>query len=121
LSTFPFAVSKADLESGKPEYIEPFLNALADDLNTANALFEVFNIVKLINQETRQRECDLNKLNNLFKTLTDMLFVLGLDIEYTKLSEDDINLYNEYLASKANKDFARSDEIRNELIKRKIM
>ena len=114
-------LARVDLSKGKPLYIEPFLNALADDLNTANALFEVFNIVKVINQETRLPNCDLVKLNDYFKTLSDMLSILGVKLEYVSLSEDDIDLYNKYLESKANKDFAKSDEIRSELIKRKIM
>jgi hypothetical protein len=50
-----------------------------------------------------------------------MFFVLGLDINYVKLSQEDIDLYNEYLASKANKDFARSDEIRAILLDKKIL
>jgi len=110
-----------DLDSFKPEYINNFLLALADDLNTANALAEIFNILKEANQTLRTRDVDYDKLGKLFKTLSDMFKVLGLDIEYTKLSEDDRNLYNAYLQSKADKDFATSDKLRAELISRKIM
>lgn len=110
-----------DLDSLKPEFINNFLLALADDLNTANALAEVFNILKEANQTLRTRDVDYDKLGKLFKTLTDMFAVLGLDIEYTKLSDDDRALYNAYLQSKADKDFATSDKLRAELIARKIM
>ncbi len=110
-----------DLDKGQATYIEPFLLALADDLNTANALTEIYNIMKLANQELRNRESDLEKLNNLFKTLNDMFGVLGLDIPYVKMSANDKNLYQNYLISKENKDFAKSDEIRQILIERGIM
>lgn len=110
-----------DLSSGKPNFIQNFLDALADDLNTANALTEVYNLIKLINSEIRSKEKDLNKLNDLFKTLMDMFFVLGLDIDFVTLSEEDKKLYQEYLNYKQNKDFEKSDEIRNALIDKGIM
>ena len=110
-----------NIEDGKPTYIEPFLNALADDLNTANALTELYNIVKLCNQELRVREVNYEKLNDLFKSLRDMLGVLGLDISYVKMDENDKKLYQNYLISKENKDFEQSDILRNQLIERGIM
>ena len=110
-----------DLEKGKPAYIANFLNALADDLNTANALKELYDILKEINQQIRNREPDYDKLNDLFKTLTDMFYVLGLDINYVKFDNNISALYKEYLLSKENKDFAKSDEIRQILIEKGVM
>ena len=114
-------ISNIDLNSGSPKYINPFLLALADDLNTANALMELFNVIKLVNNAIRTREPDLALLADYFATIRDMLYILGLDIKYTELTEDDKKLYNEYLEAKSNKDFAKSDEIRKELIERKIL
>ena len=113
--------SNIDLNSGSPKYINPFLLALADDLNTANALMELFNVIKLANNAIRTREPDLPLLADYFATIRDMLFILGLDIKYKALSEEDKKLYNEYIEAKSNKDFAKSDEIRKELIERKIL
>ena len=110
-----------DLEIGKPTYIDAFLNALADDLNTANALTEMYNVIKLANNEIRQKESDLNKLNDYFKTLNDMFYVLGLDIPYVKMDENDKNTYKNYLISKENKDFEESDRLRKILIDKGIM
>ena len=111
----------ADLEKGKPTYIDLFLAALADDLNTANALTEMYNVIKLANNEIRQKESDLNKLNDYFKTLNDMFYVLGLDIPYVKMDENDKNTYKNYLISKENKDFEESDRLRKILIDKGIM
>ena len=113
--------SDIDLSKGQATYINDFLLALADDLNTSNALTELYNVMKLANQEIRSKEIDLNKLNNLFKTLNDMFYVLGLDIGYVKLDENDIKLYQNYLKSKEIKDFAESDRIRNILVEKGIM
>jgi len=113
--------NKVNLDEGKPEYIGKFLEALANDLNTANALAELYNVLKDINQLIRSKDADLNQLNNLFKTLTDMFYVLGLDIKYVKFDNEISQLYEEYLKSKENKDFAKSDEIRNLLITKGVM
>ena len=110
-----------DLEKGKPVYINKFLEALADDLNTANALAELYNVLKDVNQLIRNKDADLEQLNNLFKTLTDMFYVLGLDITYVKFDDNISTLYKEYLQSKEQKDFAKSDEIRKLLIEKGVM
>jgi len=110
-----------DLEKGQPVYINKFLEALADDLNTANALAELYNVLKDVNQLIRNKDADLEQLNNLFKTLTDMFYVLGLDITYVKFDDNISTLYKEYLQSKELKDFAKSDEIRKLLIEKGVM
>ena len=110
-----------DLEKGKPVYIDKFIEALANDLNTANALAELYNLLKDINQQIRNKETDYDVLNNQFKTLTDMFYVLGLDIKYVKFDDSISQLYKDYLLSKENKDFAKSDEIRKVLIEKGVM
>ena len=112
---------KIDLGEGKPLFIDKFLEALADDLNTANALAEVFNILKELNLQIRSRETDFVYLNNLFKTITDMFFILGLEINYVTFDEEITHLYEKYLECKANKDFALSDEIRGILSEKGVM
>ena len=114
-------VNNVDITKGEAKYIQPFLDAMADDLNTANALAHLYSVVKEMNQAIRTRDIDFAKLNDLFKSVNDMLYVLGLDIPYKTLSDEDKALYKEYLDSKANKDFAKSDELRNILIQKGIM
>lgn len=113
-------VNGYNLQSGKSN-MENFVNALADDLNTANALSELYNFVKDTNQLLRTRLINFDQLLNNFKTLTEMFFCLGLDIKYVEMSKEDIDLYNQYLQSKEIKDFAKSDELRGILISKGIM
>ena len=113
--------NKINIEEGKPAYIAKFIEALANDLNTANALAELYNVLKEINQQIRTKETDFKVLNDLFKTLTDMFYVLGLDITYVKFDDNISRLYEEYLQSKENKDFAKSDEIRKLLTTKGVM
>ena len=114
-------INNVNLSEGKATYIDNFLLALADDLNTSNALSELYNVIKLANQELRNKEADLVKLHDYFKTLNDMFDILGLDIGYVKMDENDRKLYQNYLKSKENKDFAESDRIRNILLEKGIM
>ncbi len=113
-------INNVDLDKGKP-LMEPFLAALSDDLNTANALMELYNVIKEANQLLRNKDADLNRLNDLFKTLTDMFNILGLDINYVTLSEEDKKLYQEYLDAKKEQNYAKSDEIRTLLSNKNIL
>ena len=109
------------LSSGKALFIEPFLLALADDLNTSNALSEVHNIIKLANQALRKKDVDLSEISNLFSTLKDELYILGINIDYPILSSEDKELLKMYNMAKSNKDFAKSDELRAILVSKKIL
>ena len=110
-----------DLNSGSPAYIDNFVNALADDLNTSNALTELYNLIKEANMLLRSRDVENQKLLDVFRTLLDMYKVLGLEIPYVVLTNEDKALYKEYMEAKANKDFAKSDALREELIKKNIL
>ena len=114
-------VNDCDLNKGQTTNIDRFLNYLADDLNTSNALAEVYQTTKDANQIIRNKEINLQKAANLFKTLTDMFYVLGLDISYTKLTPEDKQIYHDYLQAKSSKDFALSDRLRSILIERNIL
>ena len=67
------------------------------------------------------RKAILKQIDDCNKSLNDMFFVLGLDIGYVKMSEEDKNLYQKYLISKENKDFELSDQLRKSLIEKGIM
>lgn len=97
-----------------------FIDALCDDLNTPNALTEMYKILKEANVALRANPSDLNLLTQLFFTLKDMIDLLGLKFDLVKLTNEDIALYEEYNLSKANKDFEKSDQLRKILMERKI-
>ena len=110
-----------NLDSFKPLYIDKFVLSLADDLNTANALMELYALVKEANQLIRTREVDFEKLGNISATLKDMFYVLGLDIERRILSKDELEMYQQYLQFKKDKNFEQSDLLRNKLIELGIL
>ena len=102
------------------KYRQNFEKAMDDDLNTADAVSAVFELVKLINTSTGADPSVtfINSLSMLFMTLTD---VLGLTFD-KEASEDDPEetarieeLIEKRTAAKKNKDFAEADRIRDEL------
>lgn len=97
-----------------------FIDALCDDLNTPNALTEMYKTLKEANVALRANPSDFELLTQLFFTLKDMIDLLGLKFDLVKLTSEDIALYEEYNLSKANKDFEKSDQLRKILIERKI-
>ena len=104
-----------ELKSGE------FISALCDDLNTPNALTELYKILKEGNVALRSSPSDVSAIKQLFFTLKDMVDLLGLEFEVPTLTKEDIALFEEYNLAKQNKDFARSDELRPILIERKVL
>ena len=98
-----------------------FLQAMCDDLNTANAMSELYRIVKEGNIALRSKPLDIQKIRKAFFTIKDMLSILGFEFDIPHLTNDDIDLYKKYLKAKEEKNFAESDKIRPLLIERKIL
>ena len=79
----------------KKETVDAMVNALEDDLNTSLALTQVLDQVKVLNQVMRVREKDNDVIATEYATLVKMGDVLGFLFEGTKLSEEDIALYEQ--------------------------
>lgn len=105
----------------KKETVDAMVNALEDDLNTSLALTQVLDQVKVLNQVMRVREKDNDVIAIEYATLVKMGDVLGFLFEGTKLSEEDIALYEEWNAYKKEKNFDEADRVRKELTERGIL
>lgn len=105
----------------KKETVDAMVNALEDDLNTSLALTQILDQVKVLNQVMRVREKDNDVIATEYATLVKMGDVLGFLFEGTKLSEEDIALYEEWNAYKKEKNFDEADCVRKELTERGIL
>ena len=97
------------------KHIEKFESAMDDDLNTADAITAIFDLVKDINlnlDENNSKEM-LEKTLELLKKLTRVLGIM--EGEREEISEDIEGLIKERNDARKNKDFARADEIRDKL------
>lgn len=105
----------------KKETVDAMVNALEDDLNTSLALTQILDQVKVLNQVMRVREKDNDVIATEYATLVKMGDVLGFLFKGTKLSEEDIALYEEWNAYKKEKNFDEADRVRKELTERGIL
>lgn len=96
---------------------DEFIKAMDDDLNTADGIAAVFNLVSTINTEIINKDVSLNVCKKAAEMFDELTGVLGL--LYNRKSndiDDDIEkLIEQRQTARANKDWATADKIRDEL------
>ena len=96
---------------------DEFIKAMDDDLNTADGIAAIFNLVSTINTEIINKEVSLNVCKKAAEMFDELTGVLGL--LYNRKSndiDDDIEkLIEQRQTARANKDWATADKIRDEL------
>ena len=104
------------------EYVKKFEAAMDDDANTADAVSAVFELVKFINTNASSENGRVY-LELLYARLNTLCDVLGIILEQEEeLLDADIEaLIRERTDAKKAKNFARADEIRDELKNRGII
>lgn len=112
-------LSAAEIEQQKDlaELVKKYEAAMEDDFNTADAIAAIFELVKLANvtaDETSSRAY----IRQLLSALTSLCTVLGLitDRKAEVLDQDVEALIEARQAARQEKDFARADEIRQQLL-----
>lgn len=98
----------------KEEYLNKFKDCLSDDLNTANAMTLIYEVLKENTNDITKKEI-----------IAEFDKVLSLDLTKEEKKEIDETYINEMIAkrndAKKNKDFALADSIREELDKQGII
>lgn len=99
-----------------------FDEAMDDDFNTADALAAIFELIKFANTnaDAAKSKAFLEELLNEIKELCD---ICGLEVEQKEeLLDSDVEaLIEERTAARKAKNFARADEIRDELLHKGII
>lgn len=110
-----------DFKKQLASYKNNFEAAMEDDFNTADAISVIFEIVRLANSylSADKPQSLITETKNLIISLCD---ILGIICEQdNSLPDEDIEkLINERNQARKNKDFARADQIRDELAKKGI-
>ncbi|WMC93134.1 cysteine--tRNA ligase [Kineothrix sp. MB12-C1] len=103
-------------------FLEKFDEAMDDDFNTADAISAIFELVKFANTNADAAKSAefIRELKDIIVTLAD---ICGLIVEKkAELLDADIEaLIEARQAARKGKDFARADEIRNELLEKGII
>lgn len=94
-----------------------FVEAMDDDFNTANGIAAIFELARLANVYLLEKSTAIDVLQKFIETFEALMDVLGISmaVEEDLLDEEIEKLIEERLEARRNRDFARSDEIRDEL------
>lgn len=114
-------IADSDTISALEGYKKQFEDAMDDDFNTADALSAVFDLVKFANSSIG--EADEVKAKAALDMLNELCDILGIKTkrETVVLDEEIEELIAQRQAARKEKNFARADEIRDELLKKGII
>ncbi|WP_461522030.1 cysteine--tRNA ligase [Porticoccus sp.] len=122
----PFAdVAPVSLDELKhSDYYRRFVESMDDDFNTREALSAMYDLVRDINTQAKTDLAQARKLVAELKAMGAVFGILGCDPEAFMQggSEGDLDaaqieaLIAERVAAKKNRDFARADQIRDDLL-----
>jgi cysteinyl-tRNA synthetase len=97
--------------------VRQFVDIMSDDFKTPQALALIFDVVRDAN--TAIEENKLDEVPTLYSTVYELITVLGIDIEQDSREGVDVEWVEAKIEdrnqARAEKDFARSDAIRDEL------
>lgn len=98
------------------EFEERFVKEMDDDFNAANGITVVYELAKWLNLASEDPETDLALLAAGLAKFIEWLTIFGIYFVSEELLDEEIEqLINERIAARKAKDFARSDQIRDEL------
>ena len=104
------------------DYIRDFESAMEDDINTADALSVIFDLVRDANTHLRAESPKglIEEFYNTFKTLTDIMGIVQKEQEKS-LDQEIEELIEKRQQARAAKDWATADKIRDDLKARGII
>lgn len=104
------------------EYSQNFDKAMDDDFNTADAISAIFDLVKFANTSAKE-DSSREFLESLSGQIVNLADICGLIVrkEEQILDEEIEKLIEERKQARKEKNFARADEIRDELLNRGIV
>ena len=103
-------------------YRTKFINAMEDDINTADAISAIFELSRFINTNVNEKSSleFAKKCLDEFNELTSVLNIVNKKQEDI-LDEEIENLIQKRVEAKKNKDFKLADDIRQELLEKGII
>ena len=78
-------------------------------------------MTKLVNTYVRNPNIDSSVLMEALKCLHELLWVLGINVDITPLTEEEKELVNKWNQAKKEKNFELADELRAKIQEKKIV
>ena len=100
------------------DFKQSFTEAVDDDINVQNGITVVYELVKFANVYAQQEEVKADALTEMKNLIAELVSIFGVKLASSdnELNDEHIQaLIDERNEARKNKDFARSDQIRDEL------
>ncbi|WP_125770415.1 cysteine--tRNA ligase [Companilactobacillus furfuricola] len=108
--------SDSAIKSEIDNIVADYKTAMDDDFNVQNALTSIFELVSLANNYNSQEQVNSDDVKLILDTLTQLAGILGVKFDQKgELSDDIQTLVDQRDEARANKDFATSDKLRDQL------
>lgn len=110
------AGSSAAITQDVQDLRQKFVEAMDDDFNVQNAITVVYELVKQANVYSQQTNVLAEDLRLFEETLTQLVSIFGVQLKANELDDTEIeDLIEQRNQARRDKNFARSDEIRDQL------
>lgn len=96
------------------ENLDEFNLAIVDDLNTAKALKNVYEVMNIVNSQKEISELEKEAVIEFFKT-TDLILGILEEKKEENIPQEIIDLANQRKEAKENRDFELADTLRDEI------
>lgn len=115
---------KVDLEASKKladaakKAKEDFITSMDDDLNTADAITAIFNLVREANEALAAQNVDEKSLKTALDIIIELTDVLGIEFDDDKAGDipsEVMDLVSKRTAAKKERNFALADELRDKV------
>lgn len=104
------------------EYRSEFIRSMDDDFNTANAISVLFELSKQANYYLQEKNTSDVVINSFIQEFKALFEVLGLTLKIDQILDEEIDaLIEKRIEARKNRDFALSDQIRDELKAKNII
>lgn len=121
-ATFRQSIAEAELSDDEQKLAElyalkdRFIEEMDDDFNAANGITVVYEAAKWLNNYSEQDKVSAAVLTAALEEFMSMLAVFGIEFQTAGLLDEEIDqLIEERNQARKDKNFARSDEIRDQL------
>lgn len=116
----PTADASAELSGAVSEAKASFIANMDDDMNTADAITSVYSLVRVLNTHLTAKDVSAADIKVAADMICELMNVLGLDIRAilnkdSGIPSEVMDLVNQRVEAKKNKDFARADALRDQV------
>lgn len=122
LQDHDFGDFDAAVQSKQDAIKENFISHMDDDFNVQNGLSDLYELMRLINQYSAQKQVNQQNIHNLLVQYTDILRIFGIEFATNPQLDQQIEaLIQQRDTARAQKDFATSDALRSQLLQMGII